>query len=181
MAVMLAGLVAEVVAEEVLLELARDADADADALAATEAPREMEDSGAGSNVAVMVAGVEGSRDVCAASEESKLVGTVSDEVRLGRVVGRLAIIVLSAGTKLCNAGRFEGAIPLVKRLCTAATFDDGMIEVGIAKESSPVGTVNGEARLGRDVCRLGMTVLRAGTKLCNAGRFEGARPLVNRL
>lgn len=175
---MVAGLVADVGAEEVLLELARDADAEADALATTEAPKEMEDCGAGSNVAMMVAGVEGRREVCEASEESKLVGIVSDETRLGW----LATMVLSAGTRLCNAGRFEGAIPpLVKRLCTAATFDDGMIEVGIAKESSPVGTVSDEARLGRDVRRLEMTVLSPGTKLCKAGRFDTARPLVKRL
>lgn len=69
------------------------------------------------------------------------------------------MIVESPGTKLCKAGRFEGASPLVKRLWTAAMFDDGIIDVGIAKTE---GVVTEEI----------LIELRAGIRLCRAGTFD---------
>lgn len=94
------------------------------------------------------------------------------------------MIVLSPGTKLCKAGRFDTARPLVNRLWTAAIFDDGIIDVGIANTE---GVVTEEMREpgwiddGMIVERAGLMLilvgrrlieLRAGIILCRAGTFD---------
>lgn len=113
----------------------------------------------------MLAGVEGSRDVCAASEESKPVDSVSTV----RPVGRPAIEVkafvgrpVNPGMRDDKAGRFElNWAGLDKMLFTAAIL--------------PVGTAI--ALAGRLV-----GAVKPGIKMNSNGKFEVARtPLLKML